>query len=389
MKSLSNYLTHVFLVLFITATVVPLVFRGGGAYPITCVVSLTIVLLCTKLRTLKGIRSSQVLFFFYCFLFVIISSILTNSPQGRIVIREYTLFYLIAGLGSLLIINYKYDFELFLKSLIIIALLISPFVLNSNYSTLLYEADNDEWMGAIYAITPFLVGCIYYFFVGEKRLFKALAILVLIFYFSMFIMHTPRGAVVTVMASIMVFTLQRMLDNGWKMKNVILMSVMVVVLLVIVSEVLLVFLQDVATDYELRWLVKFVLDEDVSNNRAPLYQQAWSGFLDSPLWGQGVATFNNFSGYPHNLFLQMLYETGILMIIPISFFILKAIKTIVIRNAANGYDYRFVTFFFLISMNQLMFSSYFWRNHCFWLMIWCIIGILYRKTQNNPQKLKY
>jgi O-antigen ligase len=187
----------------------------------------------------------------------------------------------------------------------------------------------------------------------------------------------------------MVFTLQRMLDNGWKMKNVILMSVMVVVLLVIVSEVLLVFLQDVATDYELRWLVKFVLDEDVSNNRAPLYQQAWSGFLDSPLWGQGVATFNNFSGYPHNLFLQMLYETGILMIIPISFFILKAIKTIVIRNAANGYDYRFVTFFFLISMNQLMFSSYFWRNHCFWLMIWCIIGILYRKTQNNPQKLKY
>ena len=381
MKSIVNYLAHGAFVLFITATAVPLVLSGGGVYPMTCALSIILTLLCTGFRSLRSINGAQFSFFIVCCVYFLVTSLFIETFIGEETLKEYFLFYLIAGLGSLLIVNYSFSYIIFLKILIVFALVIAPIVITTNYSKLLYEADNDEWMSKIYAITPFIIGSIHYLFVGESKIFKFLSVLSLILYSSMFIMHTPRGAVVMVVASLMVFILQKMLDKGWGFRELFTIGFIFFIFIVITAEFLIKILQDIAEEYHLAWLVKFVLDEDISNNRNPLFKEAIDGFISSPVWGNGIATFHNFWTYPHNLFLQMLYETGILMIIPISYLLLKVIKIILNRKSMGGIDYRFFTYFFLLSMNQLMFSSFFWRNHCFWLMIWSIMGVLYKKSR--------
>ena len=375
MSNILNILSHFFFALYITATAVPLVFRTEGIYPLTCIISIIMTVVCTIFRTLYRISDKQICLFIFCMIIFLVSFLTLDSPLGIDNIKNIFQFYMIAGLGSLLIVNNKYDYELFLKVLITIGVVISPIVTTTNYSSLSYEV-NDEWMGTIYAITPFLVASIHYLFIGKEKKFNLLGILCVLMYGMMFIVRTPRGAVVTLLASIIIFFIQRKLNNGWSKWKVAGMGIVLFVAIILASDVLLMFFRRIAVNFDLHWLTKFVIDEDISNNRFPLYIQAIDGFLESPIWGQGLARFDNFNGYPHNLFLQMLYETGILMIIPMCYLLYCAVKIIFKRRNFFGLDYRFVTFFFLLSINQLMFSSFFWRNHCFWLLIWTVLAYI-------------
>ena len=390
MKRFFYILAHIFFALFIAATAVPLLLHGrDGVYPMASAGSVIMVLLSTNFRPFRNIKASQLIFFLICCFFFLVSSLSAQLPFEKEAIKSVFLFYMVAGLGALLIVNYQFDLELFLRSLILIALVISPVVLTTNYSIADFEVDNDEWMGTIYAITPFIVACIFYLFSGNARLFKVLSVICMVLYFSMFIMHTPRGAVVTVAAAIVVCAIQRWLEKGWAIKHVILLSILLIVFIILSANYLLIGLQTLADKYDLRWLGKFVFAEDISNNRVPLYEEAWGGFLRSPIWGNGVATFHNFSGYPHNLFLQMLYETGLLMVVPISYLLLRAFGIMIKRVSLCGIDYRFITFYFIISFNQLMFSSFFWRSHCFWLLIWSVIAIVVFQRKNNNANIVY
>lgn len=396
MDNFRQYLLHIALAIYITATAIPLLFWGAdGVFTRASAASIAGVLLLTAFASMRSIKVPQIVSLFFLlilFLFTYVVHVDNHIKAG--VLKGYLQFFLIAGVGSLLVVNYKYNYELFLQSLIIVSLVIAPTVQATNYSSLSYIVDNDEWMGQIYAITPYLVGSIHYLFIGEKKIFKFLSVICLVSYFSMFIMHTPRGAVVTIVASIVVFIIQRMLAKGNNPRVIISWGILCVIIGVYISEFLLGVLRNLTDMYELRWLGKFVYENDISNNRYPLYQMAWKGFLESPFWGNGIASFNNFNGYPHNLFLQMLYETGMLMIIPFVYLLIKIFQEIFKMKKNGVYDYRFMTFFFLLSMNQLMFSNYFWKNSSLWMMIWMMIGILsnkriYRKRIFNVIRWKY
>lgn len=384
MKVIRQYLIHISLVIYITATAMPLLFWGvDGVFPKATVASVFLIILLTFFHTIKQIKRNQIISLFYLlFLFLFTSTVFVDGPVGASVLNEYFQFFMISGIGALIVTNYNYNYELFLRSLIIVSIIVAPNVISYNYSSLSYDVHNDEWMFQIYAITPYLVGSIHYIFVGENNLFKILSFICLVLFFPMFIMHTPRGAVVTIIMSVMVFILQNRIANGIKQRALILWMIALIIGCILISDVIVSSLQKLSDTYELRWLAKFVYEEDISNNRYPLYAMAWEGFLDSPIWGNGIATFNNFDGYPHNLFLQMLYETGLLMIIPFVYILIKTIKTILSVKRTCNIDYRFVTFYFLISINQLMFSSYFWRNQSFWMMTWIMLAIIGCKKDN-------
>ena len=201
-------------------------------------------------------------------------------------------------------------------------------------------------------------------------------------YFPMFIIHTPRGAVVTILFSIIIFTIQKLLTQGVGRKKLITTGIIIIVFMIITFEVIVGYLQNVASLYELRWLSKFVFEEDVSNGRTSLYQMALNGFFQSPLWGNGIASFNNYSIYPHNLFLQMLYETGVLMFIPVSYLIYKAFMIMILKRESS-IDYRLITFLFIISIIQLSFSSHFWMRQQFWMLIWIMLSMVPLKNSRR------
>ena len=307
-----------------------------------------------------------------------------DTPSAKDYLFEHFRWFLLTGIGSLLIVNYKYDYELLMKLLVIASLLIAPIVLTSKYSRFSYDAGNDEWMMAIYNIIPCIVVSVNYLFSGKNFIIKILSIVSLFMYFPMFILHTPRGAVVTIIFAIIVFIIQKLLTTGVSRKKIVVYGIVTIIFLAIIFEIILSYLQNIADLFELHWLAKFVFEDDVSNGRTPLYQIALDEFMQSPIWGNGIASFDNYSGgYPHNLFLQMLCETGILMFIPVSLLVYKAFMIMILRKE-SAIDYRLITFLFIISIIQLSFSSHFWMRQQFWMLIWMMLSMAsFQKKQNR------
>lgn len=381
---LKNLIIHSMFALVLIANAMPLVFQREGTFILSMAFAIMVITVATSLRTIKGIKGPQIIFAVFCLVLFAFSYIPVNTPQAHESFNEYLRWFLFAGVGTLLISDYKYDFELLMRVLVVAMLLMAPVILTTNYSRFDYEAGNDEWMMTIYSIVPLLVAAIYYLFFGNKLVFKILSIVALIAYSPMFIAHTSRGAVVTIVLALFFFIFQKQKEKGVSRKTMILESIIALAVLIVAFELLINYLQRISDLFDLRWLAKFVLDEDVSNGRAPIYDMALNGFLDSPIWGNGIASFDNYKSdsYPHNLFLHMLYETGILMFIPITYLIYQAFLVIILKKKSS-IDYRIITFLFLISIIQLLFSSYFWKRQQFWILIWMMLSMLPAKTNKR------
>lgn len=390
--SIFQYIQHISIAFFISATVMSMVIPRANIFIYTSAGSLAVFLLSSRFRSLKQISFIQIgISLFLCILFAL-SSIPISGGLGHAELERYFQFFLITGIGSLLVANFEYNFEALLRAFILIGLVLSPIIINTNYSTLLYDVDNDEWMAKIYAILPYIVASFYYLFEGKKIIFKLLSIACILLYSSMVIMHTPRGAVVTILASILVFFYQRMSIKGVRRSRLVIYGIVSIAIVFIFSNVILEFLNTIADEYELRWLLKFVASDDVSNNRSPLYAEAIQGFIDSPIWGNGIAKFHNYQTYPHNIFLEMMYETGIIMLVPFSFYLFKAASMIIKCKSHKYIDYRLVTFLFLISIIKLLFSSFFWREPAYWMLMWMVISIVHPSNslaQTKDNKYNY
>ncbi len=111
-------------------------------------------------------------------------------------------------------------------------------------------------------------------------------------------------------------------------------------------------------------------DGDISNGRIGIYKLALTEFLNSPIVGNGIGTFtiNGEHSYPHNVIIQMLYESGIIytiiLCIPVAVFIRR------LFNRGLDDANKIVAMFLLcLSFIGLMLSSYYWNQQAFWLIV--------------------
>lgn len=105
------------------------------------------------------------------------------------------------------------------------------------------------------------------------------------------------------------------------------------------------------------------------SNRQKLRSLAWSFFLESPVFGHGIGSIFYFIGtYSHNLFTDMLAETGV-----IGFILFCLILIGTLHNAKKlfccGSLYRFLLMTFLCGFTMCLFSGYVWVNQQIWLPI--------------------
>ena len=369
--------------LAILANTMSLVFRTEGSFVYSMGLSVVSILFLTKFESFKTIRNLQIIFALFCLVLLLFSFIPASAPSAHTTVNQYLRWFLFAGVGSLLLSNYRYDFELLMKIIVIASLLMAPVITTTNYSRFDYDAGNDEWMMTIYAIIPLMVACLYYLFFGESKIVKALAVVGFSMYIPLFITHTSRGAVITILLAVFVQFVQKQIENGVRWRTIIIEFIVMIIFLFAFSELLTLYIQQVAFQFDLRWLSKFYHYEDISNGRTPLYQTALDGFINSPIWGNGIASFRNYKIYPHNLFLQMLYETGVLMFLPVSFLLYYSFLVMIKRKECI-FDYRLITYLFIISIVQLFFSSFFWKRQQFWMLIWMMlfnVSILYKKNK--------
>lgn len=128
----------------------------------------------------------------------------------------------------------------------------------------------------------------------------------------------------------------------------------------------------------------------VLNARDKIYEDAIELFFDSPLIGHGIGSFADiYNGqYPHNIFLQLMVEGGILITIPFTIvFILTIWILIKPTQGKKISELRLILLFlFIVSIPRLTLSSYFWMNPAFWVLIYILfsnIPNLYKGKKNN------
>lgn len=386
--SFKDVFIHIMFALAILANAMSLVYPTEGVFIVSMGIAIVSITITSGFSNIKTIKNPQLFFAIWCLVLLLLSFIPASTPRAQSNITLYFRWYLFAGVGSLLIVNYKYDFELLMKVLVLASLAMAPVILTSNYSRFSYDAGNDEWMMTIYAIVPLMIASIYYLFFGKKFWFKILSLANLVSYFPMFVLHASRGAVVTIVFAFFIFIIQKQLKKGISKKILIMEGVIMLVVLVLVFELFITYMQQLASIFDLRWLIKFVYEEDISNGRSPIYTMAFDGFKDSPIIGNGIASFADYAPdvYPHNFFLQMLYETGILMFLPITYLVYRSIM-VIINKRKCAFDYRIITFLFIISVVQLLFSSFFWKRQQFWMLIWMMLFSLIEKKQIKNIKI--
>lgn len=122
---------------------------------------------------------------------------------------------------------------------------------------------------------------------------------------------------------------------------------------------------------------------DVLNGRDLDYDAAISGIRAHPIFGNGLSTFEYYTGYayPHNLVLQLLYDGGIVLfafiLIPIVFAAVKWCK-----NCTSS-SFALVSCLLLASVPGAMFSGDVWTKP----ILWYVFSLLCVYSSNRNQTL--
>lgn len=378
---IANYRTDIIHFLFagiLTSNAIVNIFKVGGGVSNSIVLIVggltALILLMNGLKSIRSLKTEQLVlsFFLLCVLFL---SLLVAPSYGMELVKRQSYFFLLMGIGTLCVANYDYDFEKILKSIVLISLLLAPILLTGNFTDregILEIDEHEEWMGYGYAIVTFIIADLFYLFVYKSKFWICLSVIDLVLYIPSFFWHSSRGAFGSIFGFLLLIIIQKSLLKGKKLSRSVIISMLIFTVLLVLF---LVFdLETVIMDSGVNSLAKFFGEGDVSNGRSSMYAVAVQGFWESPIWGHGVGSFANYTIYPHNLFLQFIYEGGIILFGIMTSILYKAVRYILNPRIDRNRIF-LLLFVFSCSFFELLFSATFWEKPRFWLTIWLTLAI--------------
>lgn len=347
---------------------------------------LFLILLVFNIRTYNYIKHIYSFVLIIITVFVFLFNIVLYSKP---IIDEYFLYFLCFGVPFLLLPIDKINFEWVIKYMFILSIIYLPFYLKYNYgyNVVVGEVESDSGgtlMTMSYRMLPLIfVG--FYELVGRNKniIIKIIALIVTILYTGLFFIIASRGALVALILFITFYYINSAKSKKTRYaRMVILFSLLIIISLSfgLIIEYVHHYLdrQGINVLAINRIIYALEIDAPIDSGRFDLYKQAIEQFKNSPLWGNGIGSFNNYSEYPHNLFLQIMVEGGLFAIIPfmliffIGFFYL-------LSSDYNSSYFKILLLAFCAGIVQLFFSFYYWGSHYFWMFIFLVMY----KTWNN------
>lgn len=177
------------------------------------------------------------------------------------------------------------------------------------------ELENDD-MEAAYRMLPSIMYLIYY--AGNKK--KVIYTVVAVLSSLVILIFGTRGPVVCIVVYVAAITIYSAFRTSNKKRLLILLVVFSVILSVLSFDALFI---DVSTTLSKQFerigfstrIFNFIIEGDViaSKGREALAKKTVEAILDNPLWGYGVTGDRALFGiYPHNMFLEVLCQYGII-----------------------------------------------------------------------------
>lgn len=243
-----------------------------------------------------------------------------------------------------------------------------------------------DWMNVISMdasygyLVPIVANIVYLFeyfssdSLKRKVLVTIISIINLIIFIQLFLFGS-RGPLLAIFLLVAFLWTTKINNNKvvFHKRRIKFLFLMILILIISFQPILLV-LNDYLSDkgisvYAIEKIINLSQEGDISNGRSGLNEISLSGFLDSPLWGNGIARFYEKSKssleYPHNFILQLLYDGGIILF---SFVLIPAIRRLKALTNSCSHD-RYVIFctLFFASVPGALLSQDMWNIPVLWL----------------------
>lgn len=323
-----------------------------------------------KVNNWKGFLS------LYAVAFFLVSFIVSNMNPTTV---EYFLYFVVFGLTSFLL-PYRYEFKLVLRFIVLFGALLLWSYVSVDYASILanvggvYDNVNAVFMDISYKTLVFVVSGALVAVTDDNKYMKIAGVVVAIPYLLISFIYGARGALLSVFVFVFLFWFL-CAKNRRVLRKRALATLIVCVTLLVLFPLIINVMYNVLQEHGIEARAVERLFESVSGNtslgtgRDVLTQRAVEGFLKSPVWGNGIASFDNYSGtYPHNIILQLLYEGGLLLAVPFLTCLFHGIFTML--SLRYDREYRlFLLMLFCSGVVELFLSSHLWMSLFFWLFI--------------------
>lgn len=291
---------------------------------------------------------------------------------------------------------YKVDVEKVLKFMMLFSVLVIP-VSNDFFRDLGYHYETIG-MSTTYNILPFVIAAIVHFMYYRKTagFWTWIGYGINIYYLMKIIYLGNRGPIISLMVCALLLIIRKINPDGTVHKSTgrfLFITVAVGILAILVVSNIESIILSVHSwlrnmDINLAFVNKSVAkiqQGDLSNGRNYLFEFVIDGIKDNYLIGNGISSisyksFGRFV-YPHNLFLQMWYDLGVIVSIPLFLVVVRSVKKTAFDYNTNKDMVAMLILLFTLSIPRLCYSSEFWDNTTFWfLMMFSISPNVYSRN---------
>lgn len=356
----------------------------GFFTPIIAVVAIMFLASLFIMRSIKKNRYSTILIVILLIAYLL-TLILQPGKSTLNIIDFFGMCILPIAVGAYLRIDYKLAFRGCMVLLLLAVPVFGKLFLKANIG-LNYDAVS---MSTSYDILPIsIAGSVYIIYFGkDSKLFdKLLFILSIVFVFSL-IRMSYRGALLSLAISLLTAFYFRKPSETYKRRLQIIALGLLLILVIANIEYILEIMSGILQRINVRvaFIDKtlYLLKTDtIGHGRLEIWLLAFRGFLSSPLWGNGMATFQYYTGYPfpHNYLLEFLFDGGVLLFVPLAIIFGYAIKKL-IGSAWTGdrYQFAFTMMTGSISLVRGFFSAESWRI----ILLWLFIGLALNNNETD------
>lgn len=299
----------------------------------------------------------------------------------------YLINFLIYGGLGLYLSGVNFSINRTYKYIIYISIILLPFIVSKDY-----RSESETWMGISYSILPLLfAGIIYISTVKDKVQFKMLTAFTMLIYLLEIISIFTRGALIALLLFVVIFTIVRYFRSSFKRNFTLFIVLMIIWFVYNNLEKFLTTIYEYLLNngLHIRFIEKtlhLMSYDNLLNGRNNYYELAINGIKNSPVFGNGIGSYETDTGliYVHNLFLQLAYEGGLIFIVPCAVILICGIY-IVFSEKVDKSTRMFIWFIYSIGIFRLLVSSVYWREQTFWYLLGLIL--LYKKSRNKSEPI--
>lgn len=378
-KKYSFKLNEFLLAIIICSNSLNWIFKIENGFVILIFASFLMLLFFNFRNIITSLNAKTVFFIIYIYVFFLIPEF-SNNVNSKLPL--YLLQFSILGVIPLIISSLKFKTESVLRYIFLIGLLFLPFIFSFSINSYLSLKEIDGGGGIMGLSYGFLVYCVSILIIillykNQKKFLKILMYVELSAILFFLLSYGSRGPLVALIILFIVLKVIKKTDSFNLRFYVNLLSVLIVSVFVIWLFIYVIYPLLQSNDIYFSFIDKFYrLSEegDISNGRNVIYNYTINSIFDKPIFGHSIGSFGYMGvSYPHNLILHFLYEGGFMLGLPIIYLIGKSFY--IIFSVKYEWNYRIlIVYLFFASTIGLMFSSYPWMSHIFWLLIGTVLN---------------